>query len=94
MEDPHKSCTCILYENIKFGSRVKIMKSRSICNGKTIWWEEVNLPRTKLSCFLIKTFKAELIQDTPIHIVDTTSRIDKMITVKIINNERSSVVQT
>ena len=37
VEDPHKGCTHILYENIEFGSRVKIMKRRSIFNSKPIW---------------------------------------------------------
>ena len=77
VEEPHKGCTHILYENIEFGSRAKIMKRRSICNGKTIWWEEVNLPRIKISYFIITTSKAELIKDTTIHIVDTASRTDK-----------------
>ena len=74
VEDKSNKCIHIYYEDIIIGKNVSIMKRRSMCNGKNIWWEEVNLPVMKHGYFFITTPKAELLQDTSIHIVDTAIR--------------------
>ena len=63
IETVQDDCSHVLYNKVVYGNNVQLTKRRSTSNDKTIWWEEINLPRIKLSYFLITTPKNELISD-------------------------------
>ena len=66
----------ILYKNIKVGKKIEKMKKKSMCNGRLIWWEEINLAVMKHGLFLITTPKDELLAHTTVQIVDTVANSD------------------
>lgn len=45
VETPQKGCIRLLFDSIEIGSNIQTMKQRSRSYGKSIWQEEIDLPR-------------------------------------------------
>ena len=73
VEKQETGCKHILYDTINIGKKIQKIKKKSMCNGKLIWWEEINLAVMKHGLFLITTPKEELLSNTTVQIVDTVA---------------------